>query len=262
MSFTELVALGGLAILAFMVVLWLVSLRLKDASIVDIFWGPGFVLAVWLYFAAAPDGYAPRKLLAAVLTTIWGLRLGGYLAWRNLGRGEDFRYRAWREAHGPKWWWHSLFKVFLLQGAVMWLISAPLALAQFSSEPAAGTALDALGAALWGIGLFFEAVGDWQLARFKADPANQGQVMDRGLWRFTRHPNYFGDALVWWGLFLLAASAPWGWLTAVSPAVMTLLLRRISGVTMLERSLSRTKPQYADYIRTTSAFFPRPPREP
>lgn len=261
MTIIELLAAGGLGITAYMLSLWLASLRLKDASIVDIFWGPGFVMVVWLYFLAAPDGYEPRQLLAASLTTVWGLRLGVYLAWRNLGKGEDYRYLAWRQSHGAKWWWHSLFKVFLLQGAVMWLVSLPLALAQFSPAPAAWTALDVLGVALWGTGLFFEAVGDWQLARFKANPANRGRVMDRGLWRYTRHPNYFGDALVWWGLFLLAASAPWGWLTVISPVAMTLLLMRVSGVALLERSLTRTKPEYADYIRSTSAFFPRPPRK-
>jgi steroid 5-alpha reductase family enzyme len=252
---------GGLTIVLYMTVLWLVSLLVKDSSIVDIFWGPGFVVVGWLYYALTPDGYAPRRLLIAALVTLWGLRLGLYLALRNLPKGEDYRYRNWRQQFGGAWWWQSYLRVFLLQGAVMWLVSLPLLVGQAGAEPAFATLLDGLGVALWSLGFVFETIGDWQLARFKANPANAGRVLDSGLWRYTRHPNYFGDAVVWWGLFCIAASAPGGLLTVISPVVMTTLLMRVSGVALLERNLNRTKPEYAAYIARTSAFFPRPPRK-
>jgi steroid 5-alpha reductase family enzyme len=154
----------------------------------------------------------------------------------------------------------SLFTVFALQGVLMWIVSLPLQVAQAAPAPARLGPLDAFGAALWLVGMVFESVGDWQLARFKADPANAGRVMDRGLWRYTRHPNYFGDCLVWWGFFVLASGVPGGAYTLVSPIVMTILLRRVSGVTLLERSLLKRREGYADYVARTNAFVPGPPR--
>lgn len=243
-----------LLILALTFLLWLVSLALRDASIVDIFWGCGFVIVAW-YDWFTVTGYAPRRLLLTVLVTIWGLRLALYLFRRNAGRGEDFRYQAMRKRI-RYFAFVSLFIVFLAQGVLIWLISLPIQIAQSAPTPAHLTWLDYLGATLWLTGLTFEAVGDWQLARFKADPANKGKVMERGLWRYTRHPNYFGDALLWWGLFLIALAVPHGWLTVISPLVMTLLLLKISGVALLEKSLSKAKPDYAAYARRTSAFIP------
>jgi steroid 5-alpha reductase family enzyme len=237
--------------------LWLVSLLLRDASIVDIFWGLGFVIVAWFTYLAV-DSPSWRSLLLAGLATVWGCRLSGYLAWRNLGKDEDHRYRAMRERYGSQFPLVSLFSVFALQGAVMWVVSLPLQLGQQSERPLGW--LDAAGFALWLVGIFFETVGDWQLARFKANPENRGRVMDRGLWRYTRHPNYFGDFLVWWGIFLVAVSGSGGWWMLVSPVVMSVLLMRISGVTLLESSLKKSRPGYEEYIRRTSAFFPRPPK--
>jgi steroid 5-alpha reductase family enzyme len=235
--------------------LWLVSLALKDASIVDIFWGCGFVVVAWLgYFNA--QGFAPRKLLLTTLVTIWGVRLAIYLFWRNHGKGEDYRYRAMRK-RSKNFPLLSLPIVFIFQGVLIWLISLPIQFAQASTAQL--TAFDWLGVALWAIGLAFEAVGDWQLARFKADPNNKGKVMARGLWRYTRHPNYFGDALLWWGLFCFAL--PEGWWTIISPLVMTTLLLKISGVALLEKTLAKTKPQYAEYVRRTNAFVPWFPKK-
>lgn len=237
--------------------LWLLSLKLADASIVDIFWGLGFVLVSWLCLLT---GWPPasRGWLLAVLTTLWGLRLAGYLAWRNLGKGEDYRYRAMRERFGASFWWVSLPVVFLLQGLVMWIVSLPL---QLGGRAEAGLSwLDAAGAALWLSGLAFESLGDWQLARFKSRPENRGRVLDQGLWRYTRHPNYFGDFLVWWGLFLVAWSGGSPWWTVVSPLLMSWLLMRVSGVRLLESTLRTSKPGYAEYMRRTSPFFPWPPR--
>ncbi|MBN1285199.1 MAG: DUF1295 domain-containing protein [Anaerolineae bacterium] len=262
MSFLEIYAAGGLVILAAMTILWLISLLVKDASIVDIFWGIGFVITGWVYFALTPDGAPGRKWLIGVLVTIWGLRLAGYIAWRNLPKGEDFRYRQWREQYGARWWWLSYFRVFLLQGVIMWVVSAPLLAAQISPTPDLGLP-DLLGAAVWGVGFYFEAVGDWQMARFKAKPENKGKVLSSGVWRYTRHPNYFGDAAQWWGFWLIAVGtlSAAGLLSVFSPALMTFLLLRVSGVAMLEKSLRDAKPQYKEYIETTSAFFPCPPRK-
>jgi steroid 5-alpha reductase family enzyme len=244
---------------AAMLALWLLSLVRRDVSIVDIWWGPGFALLAGVAFALA-GAPGPRGALLVAATTLWGLRLGGYLAWRNHGRGEDPRYARMRRHHGARFAWVSLATVFGLQAALQWFVSLPLQIAQLMPGDAPFGALDAVGLVLFATGLFFETVGDLQLARFRADPANQGRVMDRGLWRYTRHPNYFGDCLVWWGLFAIALATPAGWWTIGSPIVMTVLLLRVSGVALLERSLVRTRPAYRDYIESTSAFFPRPPR--
>lgn len=259
MSLLSLLLIAGLALFAYVSLIWLASLVLRDASIIDIFWGLGFVLVGWLYFALS-DGYAPRQWLLMSLVSIWGLRLSGYLLWRNWGQGEDFRYRQWRAAAGRQFWWRSYFKVFLLQGFFIWIISLPLLAAQIAPAPAGLTLLDGAGVLLWLVGFYFEAVGDWQLARFKANPANRGQVLSQGVWRYTRHPNYFGDACQWWGFYLIALAAG-GWWSLFSPLLMTLLLRRVSGVTLLERSLKTTRPGYEAYIATTNAFFPGRPRK-
>jgi len=259
MSFIELYGIALLVILGTMVILWLVSLQLKNSSIVDIFWGTGFVIANWVYFILTPDGFPLRKWLIGILVTIWGMRLSLHILRRNWGKPEDFRYQVWRRDAGARWWWLSFFRVFLLQGMLMWIISAPLLAAQLGSKPAHLILFDFLGVAVWGFGFFFEAVGDLQLARFKADPVNKGKVMDRGVWRYTRHPNYFGDASQWWGYYLIAAFAG-GWWTIFGPILMTLFLLRVSGVTLLEKTLEK-RPGYKEYIQKTSAFIPWFPRK-
>lgn len=252
----QVMLVGLVVILFYMTLIWLASLRLRNAGIVDIFWGPGFTLTSWVYFLATPDGYLPRKLLITVLVTIWGLRLGWHIGRRNLGHAEDYRYRTWREANGSIWWWKSFFQVFMLQGLLMWVIATPLLVAQLQAEPAYLTLLDAIGILFWVIGFTFEALGDWQLTRFKAESTNKGKVMRTGLWRYTRHPNYFGDATLWWGYFGLTLSVPGGFLTIFAPLLMTVMLMRVSGVALLEQNLKKTKPEYADYIASTNAFFP------
>jgi steroid 5-alpha reductase family enzyme len=250
----------GLAVIfVYVTALWLASLVLRNASIVDIFWGLGFVVAAATYFALG-DGYDGRKVLVLALAAVWGLRLSGYIALRNIGHGEDYRYRSMRRTFGANFWWISYFQTFLLQGGLLWIISAPLLVAMHAEDPDSFTAFDVIGSLVWGVGIFFEAVGDWQLARFKADPANAGKVMRTGLWRYTRHPNYFGDATVWWGLFIIAAGTPWGMLTVFAPIAMTTLLLRVSGVALLERTITKRRPEYADYLATTSAFIPWPPK--
>jgi steroid 5-alpha reductase family enzyme len=251
---------AAIVIAVLMVCTWMLSLLLKNASIVDIVWGLGFVAVAWSGRIAS-HGDSARQWLLTVLATVWGLRLAGYLAWRNHGKGEDFRYRAMRKHWGPRFGLVSLVTVFSLQGALMWTVSLSLQLGQARRSPGVGV-LAWIGAALWAIGLLFEAVGDLQLARFKADPTSAGKVMDRGLWRYTRHPNYFGDAVVWWGIALIAAETGAGAWGLVGAAVMTVLLRRVSGVTLLEKSLVRRRAGYSDYVARTSAFFPLPPRRP
>ncbi|CAG0953230.1 hypothetical protein MYXO_00326 [Myxococcaceae bacterium] len=255
----DLFALTFSATLALFFVLWLASLALRDASIVDIFWGVGFVV-IAAVAAVASEGALARRLLVLALVAAWGLRLSHHLYRRNWGHGEDFRYQKMRRAHGERFWLVSLGTVFGLQALLQWIVSLPVQLAMLSPEPAALSRLDLFGVVVFAIGFAFEAVGDRQLTRFRADPANRGRVLDTGLWAWTRHPNYFGDAVVWWGIFLVAAATPFGWLSVIGPVLMTFLLMRVSGVALLERTLVRTKPQYADYVARTSAFFPRPPR--
>lgn len=248
-----------IVVLAILTVLWLVSLARRDASIIDPFWGTGFVLVTWFTLGSAkPERIAERSWLLTVLTTIWGLRLSLYLLWRNWGHGEDRRYRAMREHHGSRFWWVSLLTVFWLQGLILWIVSMPIQAAMVSATAKPLGWLDLIGVGLWSIGLFFESVGDFQMARFQANPENAGQVMDRGLWRLTRHPNYFGDFCVWWGLFLVAASSGAAW-TIFSPLLMSFLLLKVSGVTLLEKTITDRRPDYAAYQARTSSFFPWPP---
>ncbi len=260
MDFISLYLTLGLLILGLMSLLWLISLAMKNSSIVDIFWGTGFVITAWAAFLLTPDGFVGRKLLLVVLVSIWGLRLSLHILARNWGKPEDFRYQAWRKEAGAAWWWRSFFKVFLLQGVLLWIIAAPLVAAQFSRQPDHLIWLDFLAIPVWLIGFFFEAVGDWQLTRFKANPANKGQVLRTGVWRYTRHPNYFGDATQWWAYYLIALAAG-GWWTIFSPIIMTTLLTRVSGAALLEKSLKEEKPGYKEYVETTNEFIPWFPKK-
>jgi steroid 5-alpha reductase family enzyme len=249
--------LGAVALLFLAV--WVLSVLRRDASVVDVLWGLGFVFVALVAYAAC-DTPTPRARLVLSLTALWGVRLALYLSWRNAGQGEDFRYGAMRRRHGARFALVSLYSVFALQAALCFVISLPVQAAIVSPVPATLGSLDALGSVLFGVGFFFESVGDLQLARFKADPLNRGRVMDRGLWALTRHPNYFGDTLVWWGLFSLALSTPLGLFTLPAPLLMNFLLLRVSGVPLLERSLVKRRPEYKQYMERTSAFFPRLPR--
>ena len=258
MDLWPLPAVALAAALSMMTLVWVGSLARRDASIVDVFWGLGFVVVAWIYFLAAEER-TPRGALVLGLVTLWGLRLSLYILWRNWGHGEDYRYRDMRERHPGTFVVWSLFVIFWFQALLLWVISAPLYQAQLPG-PDSLTLIDTLGLALFVVGFAFEAGGDWQLARFKADPANEGKVMDRGFWRYTRHPNYFGDAAVWWGFFCFAAATPGGWWTVFSPILMTTLLMRVSGVALLEKRLQEAKPAYRRYVERTNAFFPWFPR--
>ena len=257
----SVLAWAALAIALVMVVTWLVSLPLRDASIVDPIWPLGFVVVGWVVRLLG-HGDPLRANVLVALVTVWGLRLSWHLFRRNLGHGEDRRYVAMRERWGDRFWAVSLVTVFATQGVLMWLVSLPLQLGQATDERGGGwLVLLVVGALVWAGGFAFEAIGDAQLRAFKADPATDGQVLDTGLWRYTRHPNYFGDACGWWGIFLVAAGAGgWAWAAVVGPIVMTIFLRNVSGVTLLERSMADRRPGYVDYVERTSPFLPRPPK--
>jgi steroid 5-alpha reductase family enzyme len=248
----------GLAFALF-VALWAICLKTRDPSVVDSFWAFGMVILAWASWVQT-DGSPQRKTWLVGLCSVWGLRLGFYLFWRWRAHGADRRYVAMMAKAKEKQGWGypraSFVKVFALQAPLLWLVSLPVQVGQYAADPADIGALGWAGVALAVIGIGFESIGDAQLVAFKADPANVGRVMDRGLWRYTRHPNYFGDACLWWGLWLLAAeTAPGRW-TVIGPALLTFLLMRWSGVPILERKLAKTRPGYGEYVRRTSGFVP------
>jgi len=238
---------------------WLSSLVRRNVTIVDSLWGLGFVLIAWLTWYQA-DGYWGRQLLLTGLATLWGVRLAVYLTWRNHGKGEDPRYAQWRQASGRHFWLTSLFKVFLLQALFLWAIALAIQAGQIGSQPSHLGFLDLMGALVWLTGFIFETLGDWQLALFKSNPSNRGQVMDRGLWRYTRHPNYFGECLMWWGIYCIALSDPGNWWAMVSPVLVTLVLLKMTGIPLTEKLIVEKRPGYREYIENTPAFFPWVPK--
>jgi steroid 5-alpha reductase family enzyme len=255
-----LVVTGGVSV-SFLLLFFVVARRAGRYNVVDVAWGPGFAVLA-LVALALSGGYGDpwRKGLLAAATTVWGLRLGGYIAWRSRGKGEDPRYAQMLDKAPGSRAAYALRKVFLLQAGLIWLISVPVQAGMFERGGGAGwTAALVAGVVAWACGLAFEAVGDSQLARFKADPAHRGMVMDRGLWRYTRHPNYFGDACVWWGLFLLSLGAWTGLAAVFSPVLMTFLLAGGSGKPITEERMG-ARPGYAQYVARTSGFVPRRPR--
>ena len=239
-----------------MAALWLSSLVSRDASIVDRFWGAGFVLLSWAVFVFMPNQHSTSTLLLA-LVTIWGLRLSVYIHLRNRGHGEDYRYAQMRSNHGSRFWWYSFLSVFCLQGVLMLLVASPVVFVISQPEKAPTNSWAAVGALCWLTGFVFEAGGDWQLSRFKANPKNKGKLLTTGIWSLSRHPNYFGDALQWWGFGAFALSYGFkGTLTLIGPVVMTIFLRKVSGVDLLEKTLKSSKPGYENYIASTPAFLP------
>lgn len=246
-------ALPGLIALA--VLGWLISLPRRNVDHVDTLWSLMFLLAFVLYAGFPPE--TVRGRLVFVLVLLWSLRLSIFITARNWGHEEDRRYQAIRARNQPNFAVSSVYRVFIFQAVLAWIISLPLYGAAQGTSPLGP--LDYAGLALWVIGFAFEAGGDWQLSRFKRDPANAGKVMDRGFWRFTRHPNYFGDFCVWWGFYLIAVSAG-AWWSIIGPLIMSWLLLKISGVALLEKDIAERRPAYAEYIRRTNAFFPGWPK--
>jgi len=262
MDFFQIYFRGLMLIIFLTTMLWLWSVYLKDVSIVDAFWGCGFViLAIYYFFTTPSSELHPRKILVLVLVGIWGLRLSLYLLIRNWGKPEDFRYQKFRNDYGAhRYWWFSFFQVFLLQGILLWIISAPLLSTQYFSSSNPLNYFDYLAIMVWGIGFLFETLGDYQLSKFKSNPANKNKVLNTGLWKYTRHPNYFGDAAIWWsfGLFSIASGS---YLPLISCLIMNVLLLKVSGVVLLERTLTNSKPRYKEYMDKTPAFFPWFPKK-
>jgi len=240
-----------------MVATWLLSVAIRNASIVDIVWGSGFVVvAIATHVRDTTTG--ALDWLVTVLVAAWGVRLSVHLGLRNHGGGEDFRYRAMRKRWGPRFWLISLLTVFVLQGVMMWVVSLPVQLVRAGTSPGIGV-FAVIGAFVAVCGLAIETTADLQLRAFRADPSNAGKVMDRGLWAWTRHPNYFGDVVFWWGVVVAVLSVGVAWWGIIGGTLMNFLLVRVSGVAMLERSLSKRKEGWDDYVRRTPAFLPRPP---
>jgi steroid 5-alpha reductase family enzyme len=244
----------GIALLA-----WGVCTVRRNAGLVDIFWSL-FLLAAAVCFWLQGGGTRERALVVVGLTAAWAIRLAAHLAQRNWNAPEDHRYQAIRARNDPGFVWKSIYLVFGLQAVLAFLVSAPLFAASTTPAPWASL-LDVAGVALVAAGLITEAVADAQLAAFHRDPRNRGRVMDRGLWRYSRHPNYFGEFCIWWGFFLVAA-ATGAWWTVISPLIMSVLLLRVSGVTLLEKDIGTRRPGYAEYVARTNAFFPGPRRTP
>lgn len=250
----NLLGIVALIILVYVHLVFVIALLIKDNSIMDIAWGTGFVL-VSLVLLFYTDLISSRLLIITGLITVWGARLSGYIYVRNRKRGEDYRYKNWREKWGENRVIKSYLQVFLLQGFIMLILCLPL-IRIASVQPQPLTIFDFAGMLLWVVGFTFEAVGDYQLRKFKARPENKGKIMTSGLWHYTRHPNYFGEAVLWWGLGLLAVSLPLGWLSLISPLTITILLLRVSGVTLLEKKYN-DNPEYQRYKQQTPAFFPK-----
>ncbi len=245
-------------IFVFMNLMYLLALRLKDNSIVDIGWGVGFII-VALATLISSGTFFPKQLLITAIIIAWGLRLAVYIFMRNNGRGEDYRYRQWREEWGKTIYWRSYLQVFMLQGVIMFIVALPVMQINSSSSSELSM-IDILGFVVWLTGFLFESIGDTQMMRFKNNPSNKGKIMRSGLWKYTRHPNYFGEALLWWGIFIIAASTGNVFLSLVSPLLLTFLLLRVSGVAMLEKKYTGNA-EYDEYIRTTSSFIPMIPRK-
>lgn len=252
MTFVESYVLALGAILLLSVAAWLFSIAKRDVSFVDSLWSLFFLIAAGVY-AATSDGLNARATVVLVLVTVWALRLSVYITARNWGESEDYRYQAIRRNNAPNFAFKSLYIVFGLQGLLAWLISIPLLFAVTGGSEFG--LLDIVALILWAVGFVFEAGGDYQLSRFKADAANEGKVLNTGLWRYTRHPNYFGDFCIWWSFYLFALSSG-AWWTVYAPVLMSFLLLRVSGVAMLEKTIGERRPAYADYVANTNAFFP------
>ena len=258
----QLFAIFFVIVLVSFFLLWLIGVAMKDSSIVDIWWGLGLaVLSVVGYFVA--DGVAQRQLLITVLMIIWGVRLGGYIGWRNWG-AEDRRYARLRkhiEDQGRSYAIYSLTRINGYQGMVMWVMSGLLAIVHTADAPETLGPLAFTGVALWIVGLLFETIADAQLSSFHANPDNATKVMDQGLWRYSRHPNYFGELCIWWGYFLIAVETPLGIVAIYAPLLMTYMIMGMLGKALVERRSLKKRPDYQAYIDRTSGIFPWPPKK-
>ncbi len=258
-GFLQVLLWTVLTVVVTMAVTFGIAKRLGKHAVIDVTWGLGFALIALVAYPLR-TGDDARALLAVALVSLWGLRLATHLWMRSLGHGEDPRYEAiLRRAPAGNRDVYALKRIYLPQAAIMWFVSLPLQVVMFVESPLGWLAW--VGVVVFAVGLVFETVGDWQLQRFRDDPETSGRVLDTGLWRYTRHPNYFGDAVAWWGIFLVCADGGPGWLTILSPVAMTWLLARGTGKPLLEKDIAERRPEYVDYVRRTSGFVPLPPRQ-
>ena len=256
---TETFSDAAFILLVYMVCMFVIGLKAKDNSLIDIAYGPAFIAACWGAWLLGPEtSRHPRTMLLLILIGLWGLRLGLHIGLRHRGRGEDFRYRKFRQDWGNTIFWRSFLQIYMLQGAVVWLVSLPVLLVLVNPGDMLGWT-DLLGLLLFTLGFFFEAVSDWQLVLFKRHPANKGRIITQGLWRLSRHPNYFGEAILWWGIFLIGLGSPAGIFGLTSPLIINFLLLKVSGIPMLEEKY-RGNPEFEAYKARTNAFFPWFPR--
>lgn len=245
----------GIVLFAYMTAWYVVSLAKRRNDVADVAWGLGFVLLSWVSYGLS-GGSGPRGLIVCLLVSVWGIRLAWHIHGRNKGKAEDYRYLAWRKEWGRWFYLRSYLQVYLLQGALLFLIVLPVLVIQGNAGPSLGL-LDLAGAAVWLLGFYFEAAGDAQLARFIRDPANKGKLMQQGLWAYTRHPNYFGEVTQWWGIWLLSLSVPGGAYAVIGPITITVLILKVSGIPLLEKKMAE-HPDFAEYKRRVSVFFPWP----
>lgn len=248
------------AVTLMMICGWIYSLIKNNVTIADSLWGVGFILIAWITFFNT-EGFIYRKILITALVTLWGLRLFIHITKRNRGKGEDPRYTEWRKEYGDNFKFVSLFKVFLVQALFLWIISLSIQIGSLSKTPDYITLFDLLGLAVWAGGFLIESFADYQLSSFLKKPENRGKIMNRKLWRYSRHPNYFGESAMWWGIFIIALSVPQGYITIISPVVITYTLLRITGVTLMEKTIFGDNPEYKEYVRRTSSFIPWFPRK-
>ncbi len=253
MELIEMIGISAFIIFVYMTFMFLLAIIVKDNSIADTAWGIGFIVVSLSTLLIGGD-FALRKILVAALVLVWGLRLAIRIFMRNWGKGEDWRYRKWREDWGKYFILRSYLQVFMLQGFILLLnVSPVLVINTYGSGEL--TWIDIIGILVWGLGFFFESVGDYQLDRFIENPENQGKIMDRGLWRYTRHPNYFGEVTMWWGIFIIALAVPWGWIGIIGPMVITLMIVFVSGIPLTEKQMDKN-PAFADYKKKTSILIP------
>jgi steroid 5-alpha reductase family enzyme len=255
--FTSTLVLAALVVFWYMTALFLTALTRRDNSVADVAWGPGFLLvAIAAYWWHSPTGYLP--LLVLVLVAVWAVRLAVHIALRNWGRGEDWRYAQWRAQWGKWFVLRSYVQVFLLQGLLMLVVSLPVLWVMTFGGSLGWMAI--IGALVWLVGFLFETVGDYQLTRFLKDPVSYGRILQSGLWKYSRHPNYFGEIVQWWGIWLMALSTPGGWLTILGPLTITFLITKVSGIPMLEKK-QMLNPAYQDYARRTPVLIPGIPKK-
>lgn len=252
------IGLSAIVLFVYMTTLFIIAMIVKDNSIADIAWGIGFIIVAIATFIHSGT-YFPRQIVVTLLVLIWGSRLAIRILRRNWGKGEDWRYQEWRKSWGKYFVIRSYLQVFMLQGFILLLNVTPVIIINTTSDTSI-TALDVIGIAVWGLGFFFESIGDYQLDQFIRNPENRGKIMDQGLWRYTRHPNYFGEITMWWGIWIIALSVPWGWIGIIGPAIITAMIVFVSGIPLTERDMAKN-PGFPAYKERTSILIPLPPKK-